>query len=314
MFSLQISLYNLINDELIERMNFHTSEKLVSYHNSNDEGEQLVDFTTDENQLIINEIDSLWSPIEHNLIIKQDFFIDRPSELFGSRGVTNQNNVLGLACHIYSKTSHFQTTVHVGDIQYTNEKIELNFQHEFQPNEIGGMVFFNFYIYLKNSEVVDPFSANIAGTNLMENPLEEYVIIVDGSGSEFPIEEINDPTQPLWLVEMNWTEVDQDLFNNNSVRLILNNGHEIFNQLMNQRNKINQYLMNDIIINSMAMVITQVIVVEKFELNEDIDYPLGTIAQVVAYWISTYEINTENFQTITNSLRKNADSFVKGAN
>ena len=113
---------------------------------------------------------------------------------------------------------------------------------------------------------------------------------------------------------MNWTDIYEDLFNSNAVRIILNQAHELFGQLMNQRNRINQYLMSDIIMSSMAMVIQEAIIADKNELNEDIEYQPGSIAQVIWYWISTYEVNTESIETISNSLRKNADLFIKETN
>lgn len=311
---MQIMLYKMISDELLKNVGYQVGDKILSYENIADEADQLIDAPQHDSQLIINEVDPNWSPIEHNLKVEQEFNLSSPDKLFGDEGVTNRENTLGLACHIYSKTSNFQTTVHVGDIINTTQEMTIPFQYEFEPNSIGGTIYFDFYIYLKEIRVEEDSTANSIGTNLMDEPLEQYVIIVDGSGSEFPIEEINDPTQPLWRVEMNWTDIYEDLFNSNAVRIILNQAHELFGQLMNQRNRINQYLMSDIIMSSMAMVIQEAIIADKNELNEDIEYQPGSIAQVIWYWISTYEVNTESIETISNSLRKNADLFIKETN
>lgn len=308
---MQITLYKMIDHELLYNTGYQAAEKVISYENGTDDTEQIVEIPKEETQVVINEADANWSPIEHNLKVEQEFIFSKPNKLFGDGGVTDEANTLGLACHIYSKTSNFQTTVHIGDIIYTNREIRLLFKYDFEPNSIGGSIYFDFYIYLKELKVEKSSTANIVGTNLMEEPLEQLAVIVDGSGSEFPIEEINDPAQPLWMVEMNWTDIYEDLFNSNSLRIILNQAHELFGSLMNQRNRINQYLMNDIIMSSMAMVIQEAVIVDKNELNEDIEYQPGSIAQVVWYWISTYEVNTESIQEISNSLRKNADQFIK---
>lgn len=311
---MQITLYKMIDHDLLEDVDCRITERSLSYENNNIESEQIIEVPINETQLIINEVDTNWSPIEHNLKIEQEFIFSNPNKLFGEQGVTNIKNTLGVACHIYSKTSNFQTTIHVGDIFNTDQETNILFQYEFEPNSIGGSIYLEFYIYLKEVDVKESFTANDVGTNLMVEPLEQYVIIIDGSGSEFPIEEINDVMQPLWRVEMNWTDIYEDLFNSNSVRIILNQAHELFGQLMNQRNRINQYLMSDIIMSSIAMVIQEAIIADKNEFNEDIDYQPGSIAQVVWYWISTYEVNTESIETISNSLRKNADLFIKEVN
>lgn len=311
---MQITLFKTIDTDMLKRIDYQKEEKIVSYQAINEEIEHSFEIEKDISQLIINELDADWSPIEHNLKIEQQFILGNPGELFGDQGVTNKKNILGLACHIYSKTSNFQTTIHIGDIIDTTDRLIIPFQYEFDPNSIGGSVYFEFYIYLKEAKIEESWATNIVGTSLMNKPLEEYTIIIDGSGSEFPIEEINDPSQPLWRVEMNWTDIYEDLFNSNSIRIILNQGHELFQQLMNQKNRINQYLMNDIIINSMAMVIQEAIIIEKNNLNEDVDYQPGSIAQVIWYWISSYELNVESIETISNSLRKSADLFIEEVN
>lgn len=309
---MQISLYNTIDEELLNLAGYERIAPTITYHDLLDTTEQVIDFPNSGTQIIINETDNSWSPIEHNLIVEQHISLKNPSVFFGNNGVTNASNTLGIACQIYSKTSHFQKTIQFAEITSDMDQFNESFLYEFEPDTIGGSVFMNFYIYLKEIKVTDPIHANTVGTNLMNDFLQNISIIIDGNGSEFPIMEINDPTQPLWRVEMTWTDLNEDLFNTNSVRLILNQGHELFNQLMNQRPRINQYLMNDIIISAMTSVIQQAILIDGNEFRSEEDYQPGSIAQVIWYWISTYEINTESLDSIANSIRKNADPFIEG--
>lgn len=309
---MKLSLYKTIDIDLYEIAGIISSHPEFLYYSLQEDAMVNIDFKDSVSEFVINQYDSEWSPIEHNLIIRQRFNISKPYELFGDDGVTNEGNTLGVACHIFSKTSNFQKTIHISEIINSSKPIEIDFEYEFKPNTIGGAIFVEYYIYLKELKIKEPFKAEIIGTNLMDTPLLEFSIICDGSGSEFPIEEINDPTQPLWRVELNWTDIYEDLFNNTSVRLILNQAHPIFKQLMNQRNRINQYLMNDIIINAIAMIIQQAVLIEHNEFNEDMDYQPGTIAQVIWYWMSIYEINLESVDTISNSIRRHADTFIGG--
>lgn len=310
---MQLSLYNSIDDKLLEKVGFKIGDKTLEYEKNEDSEKELIEIPTEVSELIINEYDSSWSPIENNLIIKQKFSFEDPSNFFGIDGVANEHNSLGLACHIYSKTSNFQKTVHLGTINYSEKKLEITFEYEFEPNSIGGVVYFDFFIYLNEVQVPDSVHSSIKGTNLSSFSVDNFYLIVDGTGSEFPIQEIDDKTQPLWRLDMNWTDIFEDTFDANSIRIILNRGHVLFTQLMNQKYKINQYFMNDIIITSMAMLIQKVVLIEMIELNEDIEYGPGTIAQVIWYWISTFEINLESLESISNSLRKKADHFIEEA-
>ena len=68
----------------------------------------------------INEFDSMWSPYENNLKLEQKLIIEYPMVLFGKDGITCESNKIGLAVHIYSKTSNFQETVKVASFENKN--------------------------------------------------------------------------------------------------------------------------------------------------------------------------------------------------
>lgn len=310
---MQISLYKTIDEELLNFVDVETPLPIFSYIKEKEDLEEYIEFNNSDfsNEFVINEADPEWSPIEHNLILKQNFYINHTEKLFGENGVTDRLNKLGIACHVYSKTSNFQKTLHVSDIRYKEGTTNISFEHIFNENTLGGVVFLDFFIYLKEHKISSVNHAEFLGTNLMTTDLLSYSLIIDGSGSEFPIVEINDSNKPLWSVEFNWTDIYEDLFNASSVRLILNQAHPLFDQLMNQRYRVNQYLMNDIIINAMAMIIQKVYLIEQYNLEEETDFQPGSIAQIVWYWVSTYEVNLDSLETIANSIRKNTDAFIE---
>lgn len=285
------------------------------YYSSSSEDDLKIkfDFVSDtlESEYVLNEASSNWLPIENNLVISQRFKAKKPTELFGEIGVTHPNNTLGVACFMYSKTSNFRKTIHITDIDNYMDELDFVFEHEFNPGTLGGTIFFEIYIYLKKVNIEESYKANNIGTILTEVPLSKFAVIVDGSGSEFPIVEINDTSKPLWNIKTTWTDIYHDLFDASSVRLILNQGHAVFNTLMNQKTNISQYLMNDIIINAMALVVQEAILIQKNEINENIDYESGTVAQVVWYWISTFEVDLTSLETIQNSIREKADYYIK---
>ena len=105
----QISLYKKIDEELlnVSGIQFHPVE--LSYDNLSNNDEEYIDVSNVENmEFQINEFDSMWSPSENNLRIKQTLTIDNPSKLFGDDGITCTENVIGIAAHIHSKESGFQ--------------------------------------------------------------------------------------------------------------------------------------------------------------------------------------------------------------
>ena len=81
----------------------------------------------------------MWSPYENNLKLEQKLIIEYPMVLFGKDGITCESNKIGLAVHIYSKTSNFQETVKVASFEKQESRLELNFNYNFEPSTIRGL-------------------------------------------------------------------------------------------------------------------------------------------------------------------------------
>ena len=98
-----------------------------------------------------------------------------------------------------------------------------------------------------------PFQTKLEGVNLNIENLEAFSILVDGDGSVFPIEEVEEVGGPLWKVDFNWTDIESDSFSSSNVKLLLNRAHPIYNYLYNEKHNVNKYLMNEIILSAMVL-------------------------------------------------------------
>lgn len=134
----QIALYRKLNNEFIEKANVRFEQLKLSYISVDDLEEKEIEIN--EESLVsynINEFDSMWSPYENNLKLEQKLIIEYPMVLFGKDGITCESNKIGLAVHIYSKTSNFQETVKVASFEKQESRLELNFNYNFEPSTIG---------------------------------------------------------------------------------------------------------------------------------------------------------------------------------
>lgn len=308
----KISLFKKIDDDLFEKAGIQTEIPHFSYTDLEDGEETFINFDEREDSYVLNEMEPEWSPIEHNLTIQQKITIDCPENLFGEDGVTHEDNVLGIAVNYYSKTSNFQRTVKIGTIKNSSDRLTLMFDYTFDENMLRGALFFEYFIYLKEVHHKLPFTSSMIGANLNDEFLDLYSVIIDGRGSEFPIEEIADKGEPLWRVTMNWTDVYEDLFDSSTIRLILNREHPVFDSLVNKNNKnrINRYLMNEIIISAMSLIVQKAILIDKEEIESESEFNPGTIAQVIWYWISTYDLKLDSLESISHSFHRGADIFI----
>lgn len=310
----QIKLFKLIDNELIQRAGISSDSPTFSYISGPESEENQIDFKEEMFQFAINEVESGWSPIEHNLKIGLKISIHDPSVLFSEAGVTDKANVLGVAVHFHSRSTGLQKTLHLGDIHDSAAPLDFSFLQDFGPGSLRGSIIFNFYIYLKHVNVERSFMANAVGTNLTDGYVTSFTVIADGHGSEFPIEEFEDPDEPLWRLQMNWTDIHEDFFDSTSVRLLLNRAHPVFDTLMkNERSRVNRQLFQEIMVNAMCLMVQKAKFINQENLEEmDESNNTGSIAQVLRYWIYKYNLDLTSVETIAYSFHRGASLNTGG--
>lgn len=316
----QISLYKKVTPLILNESGVQILGPKISY--KNDEGlitEVPLDisdkvFTESQHFMVqVNEHEAMWSPNDNNLWIEQVIKIDNPSRFFGDLGVTNEKNTIGIACHVYSKSSGFQKTRSFGEFKSDTKSIVLTYVNEFSPASLRGEVYFEYFFYLKEAVKVGEFEAQSPGMRLSEDDLLKLSLIVDGSGASFPMSEFSDKEGPLWKLDKNWVDANMDPFDNTSVNLSLNTAHPLFKALKKDTDKKNRALMGDIMIQAMAMLIQQVVIIENNIIEDEEDAYPGSILAAVTYWISTFDIDTSDIFSIHNSLRGHLDrQFIGG--
>lgn len=307
----QISLYRKIDSKIIEEAGLEIG--IPQYFYSTAEGLKEIEVGEEfENVLTINEFDTEWSPNENDLIVKQKFTFYNPSILFGDEGVTSIDNKIGIAVHIHSKTSSNQKKINFGTIINTQKKIIVHFEHYFPKDSLRGNIEMDFFLYLQDNLETRPYHANQIGMRLSEEDLYSLTIVVDGEGSSFPITEFNDKNGPLWILEKNWVDASEDIFDSSNVYLSLNIAHPLFEQIKGGKTKASRALMGDIMVQAMSMLIQQVLIIEENTLDIVDEFTSNSILAVVKYWVTTFEVDTTSLFTIMNSLRTKLDQEMLG--
>lgn len=300
----KLSLYRKIDDKYKTAAGIKAGLPRLSFDDP-EKGKVNLQGISEESPVI--EIgDGDWSPAENDLCYEQSFRIERPSELFGTEKITDSANKIGLAAHIYSKTSFFQKTVAV-PVGIVNEEKEarIDFRHVFAPGSLRGDVHIDFFLYLKEINVSHDFQADRIGINLCRDNLYNASIVIDGDGAMFPIVEYSDPAGPLWTIEKDWQDPSTDEFDTTNVRIKINTANSLAKQVMQSSGRMANEIMSSIVVQSMAMIIYETVLDMKRsygELDTDEAYD-GSILQTVSDWIREYDIDTSNIMTIFDSLQ-----------
>lgn len=308
----QISLYRKMTEKMSEEVGINIELPEITYM-ENDETKEITVNNDFEGIIKINEYDTMWSPDQHNMRVFQNFTFEKPSVLFGKQGVTMPGNKIGLGVHMHSRTSNFQKTISVGTISNVTSNVNIEFNHVFPTSELRGNLLLDFFLYLKEYDDYCPQHATTVGMILSEDDISNLEIIIDGEGSIFPMSEFSDKNGPLWKIEKNWIEASIDTFDSSNVNLSLNIAHPLFKQIKAGKTTISRAMMGDIMIQAMALIIQQVILIEEPEDFEDA-LP-NSILSAVNYWVSTFEVDISSLFSIINSLKEYWDKkMIEGGN
>lgn len=299
----QISLFKKIDNQLLEKVGYSLEKPIISYLDDTDLEKNIL-CEHEDRIVLMTELDSLWSPINHNLKVEQVIKITNPSYFFGESGVTSSENKIGFAAHIHSTTSNFQKVINFGSLEYTEKPTDVSFEYNFPKSSIRGVIYIDFLIYLKDYQSGGAFQTDIVGMKLNEGDIGNIIIYVDGDGSIFPITEFEEKDGPLWILEKNWIEPNLDTFDVSNINLSLNIAHPLFAQLKEGKNRVNKRFMGDIIVQAMAYIINDVLFNDGYTVEDFEDAEPNSILAAVAYWITTFEIDISSAFSVSNSLRR----------
>lgn len=299
-------LHRTIDDDLLKRLNVEVENTQLLYTEEEGGEKQLTLKKDDESTLFMGEVQELWDPNTNDLHIKRTLTINNPRVLFAEGGVAPKDSILGLACHIYSKSSGFQMTRDLNAELHSNSeenmKIELN--HTFLPATIKGEVYFNIFIYSRETKNNGIGFANKKGMDL--GIIDEFQVVVDGDGSIFPIIEVSRPGEPLWKLVMKWSDITADPFDIEYVRVEINKNHSMYDYLFKDT-RPSIFLLYEILSNVMSQVIYKGVNDPDFE-EELIDSE--SISSVISYWIKTYELDISSLESINYGLRNKLEEVM----
>lgn len=291
----EINLYQKIDDHYTKKAGIEFKSPELSYYDPIEELEKNIDFEDEHANVIeLNKYESTWNPVGNNLKYVQRFIIENPSQLFGKDKVIDEKNVIGVAAHVYSRTSKFQETIALNDeITSADKAKEIVFEKQFNKSQLRGIIEIEFFFYLKKMVCENPYQANEVGMRLSQTEIFRTSIIIDGDGSTFPITETDNPGGPLWIMRKEWSDPATDTFDVTNVQVELNRKHKVFRSLVQAKGPTTQEFMTNIINQAMAMIIYQAIS-DMNEQEETWDFDIaeeGSILNVVKYWVEIFEID-----------------------
>lgn len=303
----KISLFPTITEEMLGKVRFQTSPYEFYYIREEQECELRAEEV--DSSVIIHKIideEGIWAPDDYNICIRRRYSLRTYQSLFGENGIACRNAVLGLALMWTSSDSKQRGVIPIGDIKNSSKDLELNLNQEFAKSQLRGSVELTTIVYIKQSGTPswdEEHLANDYGCLLGE--LDKFIIKLDGTGSVFPMYEINEPNQPLWYIKCDWDDPTYEQFSE-CISININKGHKNYKYLDKTKRTFDEQLLKEIMASALIVVITKLKEQENYWdvtiAGEDLQN--GSVSEAICYFVNTLEWDVSTPEAMSLSIRK----------
>lgn len=306
--SSDLSLFPVLTSELVEKIGFSSYEPVFSYHDECGNESVLKSELIDASGCY--KLDGSWSFDEYDLMVKKRVQIGNVNHFFGKNGVACQDAELGIAMEWMSPSSRQRgTSIAMDSIKYSyssSNSVDLEINLNFKKAFLRGQVAFRIILFLRKSghpSLHEMYLANQEGFSL--GVLEEFELILDGSGSEFPIFVVNEPNNPLWRVKCEWDDPSVDQFND-CVSIYLNEANPSYKYLDEKSKSYDAHLMVEVVAHAMTVIVAKLKdnpdhwqTVENIGVSQT-----GSVSRAINYILSLDDIDKTNMEAMSFSIRK----------
>lgn len=249
----------------------------------------------------------LYSHDEYNFCFERQYIIRSHKCLFGKEGIACANAELGIAAIWTSSESKQRGVIKGGSFSKNSSSVVTRINHEFRTAQLRGRVDFSIVVY-----IIDPgraFSderhlANESGYVLGE--IDRFSVVLDGTGSVFPIYEVSEPLQPLWYIKCDWEDPTVDRFSE-AVSIYINKANKNYKYIDSSHKRLyDEQLLTEIMSSAIGVIITKLKESKVFwdqTISGDSLQP-GSVSSAVNYFINALEWDVSSPENISLSIRK----------
>lgn len=242
----------------------------------------------------VNDPKCAWDIASHELGIRKEISAENFSEWFGPKGVAVRNATIGLALQWISVKSDQRGIIPFAEIKIDSSSQVYFAEYVFAKRILKGSLILETIAYLK--DVGTPEDDEIylcAQTGTVLGTIDRCELILEGSGSLFPIATINDsdPQKPLWTVYYDETsDPMEDSFDKEHVEIRFNGAHPCYEQLKIESGPTESPLFLEVM--SSALMIIMISVKEGLGaewnnvINGQVEYRHGSIAEAINHFVT----------------------------
>lgn len=204
-----------------------------------------------------------------------------------------------------SPDSKQRGVVKIGEICYEDDHKEFSIDYEFPKGQLRGAIELTTIISLDRIGATNKGEEHLATIQgcLLGN-LDSIFIRVDGTGSVFPIYEINDANLPLWHVKCDWEDPTVDSFNE-CVQIYINKADKSYKFLDQTKKTFNEQLLIEVLSSALMIIVLNLKEQDYWEcVSNNQGFERGSVVEAVNYFINSLEWDASSIEQLSLSIRE----------
>lgn len=304
-----ISLYPVINPSFINEI---ISVKYKFYYE--DKHSKIYNLTheqIDKKSLKVNDPNEDWNYCDNGLYISVVTKILSLDKVFVDPKVACADAKIGYGIEWYSQESRQRGFKSIGlidkDTKDSDNEINIFLKHK----DFKESVNFDIVFYIDTPGSADEKQKHFANEpGIILGSSRVFSLVLEGSGSIFPIMSIMDETKPLWEVKVEIDSIDEDPFTKDYVCIYLNKSHKDYKFIDKSTKDFNIYFLKEVLSSAVSQVVIDLLE-KREEKNIDNNSEEGTIQRVLYYFQEKHKWNYASNMNISNSIKTYFDKEFK---
>ncbi len=303
-----ILLYPSLNEELLSKIRFQKHKYKFFYTDADGEEYPLADEPVEAQSSVncLKDKNGVWTQDDNNLCFRNRFCLRTFQCLFGNNGIACKDAKLGLAIQWTSSDSRQRGVICIGEFDVNDKILEKEIEYSFDKAQLRGVVNFTVVLYIAQagkSDIDEKHLANANGYILGE--LDNYILMLDGNGSVFPVFEVSEPDQPLWYIKCDWIDPTVDSFSE-TVSINLNTAHKNYAYIDRTKKQYDNQLLLEIMSSAISLIIEKVRLTPEYweQIMQGNDLEQGSVGHAIHYFMETLEWDLSSPEKVSISVRK----------
>ncbi|KGP91255.1 hypothetical protein N780_08580 [Pontibacillus chungwhensis BH030062] len=304
-----IALYPTIDEQLTTKLGFEPGPFKFSYTTDvvQDMETQYLDVNSSVSLIKFEDPGYQWDPDNKNLIVRRTSYISNPAFLFGQYGVVPKDAELAVGVLWSSKSVNMRGAQKLTTFNAASASpVQIDLDLDFSPGNLKHELYLEMIVYISK-----PGNAGDNETHLGNQPglilgtIDTTRIVLEGNGSVFPIVEVAEETMPLWWVVCAWTDILEDGFDEENVKICINTAHKNFDQVYSGKKIQDSPLFLEIMASSLQTIIHKAQESGSWQnVKSGDDLVPGSIGAAIHYFITTFGWDVSSPESLSFSIRQ----------